>query len=41
MVKKKTKKVNLNSIRNQIDAVDQSILRSFPKRADLVIAGRK
>ena len=38
MVKKKTKKVNLNSIRNQIDAVDQSILRSLSKRADLVIA---
>ena len=37
MVKKKTK-VNLNSIRNQIDAVDQSILRSLSKRADLVIA---
>ena len=38
MVKKKTKKINLNSIRNQIDAVDQSILRSLSKRADLVIA---
>ena len=38
MVKKKTQKANLNSIRSQIDAVDQSILRSLSKRADLVIA---
>ena len=38
MVKKKIKKVNLNVIRKQIDAVDKSILRSLSKRADLVIA---
>ena len=38
MVKKKIKKVNLNLIRKQIDAVDKSILRSLSKRVDLVIA---
>ena len=38
MVKKKIKKVNLNLIRKQIDAVDKSILKSLSKRVDLVIA---
>ena len=37
MVKKNTKKVNLNLIRKKIDEIDKSILKSLSKRANLVI----
>ena len=37
MVKKKTKKTNLNHIRNQIDEVDNSILKLLSKRSNLVV----